>query len=183
MLFDFIFRQLRPLIFSGDAETAHERMLTIVESISKLPGLIPLLRRQFMEEHSVLRTQLFGRSLQNPIGLAAGFDKDGRIHPALFALGFGFVEIGTVTPYPQAGNPRPRLFRLPEDEALINRLGFNNHGASEMAELLVSTLKRLIHKDTDIIVRNSNFTANIASGMLGINIGKNKDTLLEKASR
>ena len=144
MLFDFIFRQLRPLIFSGDAETAHERMLTIVESISKFPGLIPLLRRQFMEEHSVLRTQLFGRSLQNPIGLAAGFDKDGRIHPALFALGFGFVEIGTVTPYPQAGNPRPRLFRLPEDEALINRLGFNNHGASEMAELLVSTLKKLI---------------------------------------
>ncbi len=182
MLFDFIFRQLRPLIFSGDAETAHERMLTIVESISKFPGLIPLLRRQFMEEHSVLRTQLFGRSLQNPIGLAAGFDKDGRIHPALFALGFGFVEIGTVTPYPQAGNPRPRLFRLPEDEALINRLGFNNHGASEMAELLVSTLKRFIPKDTDIIELNSNLTANIASGMLGINIGKNKDTLLEKAS-
>jgi dihydroorotate dehydrogenase len=182
MLFDFIFRQLRPLIFSGDAETAHERMLTIVESISKFPGLIPLLRRQFMEEHSVLRTQLFGRSLQNPIGLAAGFDKDGRIHPALFALGFGFVEIGTVTPYPQAGNPRPRLFRLPEDEALINRLGFNNHGASEMAELLASTLKRFIPKDTDIFELNSNLTANIASGMLGINIGKNKDTLLEKAS-
>jgi dihydroorotate dehydrogenase len=182
MLFDFIFRQLRPLIFSGDAETAHERMLTIVESISKIPGLIPLLRRQFMEEHSVLRTQLFGRSLQNPIGLAAGFDKDGRIHPALFALGFGFVEIGTVTPYPQAGNPRPRLFRLPEDEALINRLGFNNHGASEMAELLASTLKRFIPKDTDIFELNSNLTANIASGMLGINIGKNKDTLLEKAS-
>jgi dihydroorotate dehydrogenase len=182
MLFDFIFRQLRPLIFSGDAETAHERMLTIVESISKIPGLIPLLRRQFMEEHSVLRTQLFGRSLQNPIGLAAGFDKDGRIHPALFALGFGFVEIGTVTPYPQTGNPLPRLFRLPEDEALINRLGFNNRGASEMAELLVSTLKRLIPKDTDIIKRNSGFTSNIASGILGINIGKNKDTLLEKAS-
>ena len=182
MLFDFIFRQLRPLIFSGDAETAHERMLTIVESISKIPGLIPFLRRQFLEEHSVLRTQLFGRSLQNPIGLAAGFDKDGRIHPALFALGFGFVEIGTVTPYPQAGNPRPRLFRLPEDEGLINRLGFNNHGASEMAELIVSTLKRLMQEDIDIIEQKSNFTANIASGMLGINIGKNKDTLLEKAS-
>ncbi|MBT5834300.1 MAG: quinone-dependent dihydroorotate dehydrogenase, partial [Deltaproteobacteria bacterium] len=100
MIFDFIFRQLRPLIFSGDAETAHERMLTIVESISKIPGLIPFLQWQFLEEHSVLRTQLFGRSLQNPIALAAGFDKDGRIYPALFALGFGFVEIGTVTPYP-----------------------------------------------------------------------------------
>ncbi|MCK5900806.1 dihydroorotate dehydrogenase (quinone), partial [bacterium] len=182
MLFDFIFRQLRPLIFSGDAETAHERMLTIVESISKIPGLIPFLRRQFLEEHSVLRTQLFGRSLQNPIGLAAGFDKDGRIHPALFALGFGFVEIGTVTPYPQSGNPRPRLFRLPEDETLINRLGFNNLGAQEMAELLVSAPKKIMPEDSDIIDRKSDFPANIAYGMLGINIGKNKDTILEKST-
>ena len=182
MLFDFIFRQLRPLIFSGDAETAHERMLTIVESISKIPGLIPFLRRQFLEEHSVLRIQLFGRSLQNPIGLAAGFDKDGRIHPALFALGFGFVEIGTVTPYPQSGNPRPRLFRLPEDETLINRLGFNNLGAQEMAELLVSAPKKIMPEDSDIIDRKSYFPANIAYGMLGINIGRNKDTILEKAT-
>lgn len=182
MLFDFIFRQLRPLIFSGDAETAHERMLTIVESISKIPGLTPLLRRQFMEEHSVLRTQLFGRSLQNPIGLAAGFDKDGRIHPALFALGFGFVEIGTVTPYPQCGNPRPRLFRLPEDETLINRLGFNNLGAQEMAELLVSAQKKIMPEDSNIIDLKSDFPANIAYGMLGINIGKNEDTILEKAT-
>jgi len=182
MLFDFIFRQLRPLIFSGDAETAHERMLTIVESISKIPGLIPFLRRQFLEEHSVLRTQLFGRSLQNPIGLAAGFDKGGRIHPALFALGFGFVEIGTVTPYPQSGNPRPRLFRLPEDETLINRLGFNNLGAQEMAELLVPAPKKIMPEDSDIIDRKSDFPANNAYGMLGINIGKNKDTMLEKAT-
>ena len=93
------------------------------------PGLVPFLGRQFREEYPVLHTQLFGRSLQNPIGLAAGFDKDGRIYPALFALGFGFVEIGTVTPNPQSGNPRPRLFRLTEDSALINRLGFNNQGA------------------------------------------------------
>ncbi|MBT5088095.1 MAG: quinone-dependent dihydroorotate dehydrogenase [Deltaproteobacteria bacterium] len=182
MLFDFIFRHLRPLIFSGDAETAHERMLTIVESISKIPGLIPFLQRQFLEEHSVLRTQLFGRSLQNPIGLAAGFDKDGRIYPALFALGFGFVEIGTVTPYPQSGNPRPRLFRLPEDETLINRLGFNNFGAHEMAELLVSAPKKIMQEDSDIIELKNDYSANIAYGMLGINIGKNKDTILENAN-
>ena len=123
---DFVFRQLRPLFFSGDAETAHERMLSSVEMVSKIPGVIPFLSRQFREDLPVLHTKLFGKTVNNPIGLAAGFDKDGRIYPALFALGFGFVEIGTVTPLPQAGNPKPRIFRLLEDQALVNRLGFNN---------------------------------------------------------
>ena len=182
MLFDFIFRQLRPLLFSINPETSHEMMLEIVSSISKIPGLIPFLGRQFGEEYPVLQTQLFGVSLQNSIGLAAGFDKDGRIHPALFAIGFGIVEIGTVTPNPQSGNSRPRLFRLTEDGALINRLGFNNHGAQEMAKLLVSVPNPIMPKCFDISDSNSGFPAKVSSGMLGINIGKNKDTLLEKAS-
>ena len=129
---DFVFRQLQPLLFSGDAETAHERMLSSVEMVSKIPGVIPFLRWQFRKESPVLHTKLFGKTVNNPIGLAAGFDKDGRIYPALFALGFGFVEIGTVTPLPQAGNLKPRIFRLLEDQALVNRLGFNNQGILKM---------------------------------------------------
>ena len=109
---DFVFRQLRPIFFSGDPETAHERMLSSVEMVSKIPGVIPFLRRQSREDLPVLNTKLFGKTVNNPIGLAAGFDKDGRIYPSLFALGFGFVEIGTVTPLPQTGNPKPRIFRL-----------------------------------------------------------------------
>ena len=182
MLFDFIFRQLRPLFFSANPETAHERMLTIVSGISKIPGLLRFLGRQFRKEYPVLQTEIFGTSLQNSIGLAAGFDKDGRIHPALFAIGFGIVEIGTVTPNPQFGNPQPRLFRLNEDEALINRLGFNNNGAQEMAKSLVSVSNQIMLNNFDISASNSDFPTKVSSGMLGINIGKNKDTTLEKAT-
>ena len=180
--FDFIFRQLRPLLFAGDAETAHKLMLSSIERISRIPGILSFLRWQFREESTVLRNSLFGKVLQNPVGLAAGFDKDGRIHPALFALGFGFVEIGTVTPLPQSGNPQPRLFRLLEDHALINRMGFNNHGAWEMAERLVSGTKINKHEEANFFGDSSDYPANIASGMLGINIGKNKDTPLNEAA-
>ena len=138
---DFVFRQLQPLFFSCDAETAHERMLSSVEMVSKIPGVIQFLSRQFREDLPVLHTKLFGKTVNNPIGLAAGFDKDGRIYPALFALGFGFVEIGTVTPLPQAGNPKPRIFRLLEDQALVNRLGFNSHGIKKLAAKLDSRTK------------------------------------------
>ena len=182
MLFDLIFRQLRPLFFAGNPETAHERMLSVDSGISKIPGLLTFLGSQFREEYPVLQTQLFGITLQNSVGLAAGFDKDGRIHPALFAIGFGFVEIGTVTPNPQSGNPRPRLFRLTEDDALINRLGFNNRGAQKMAELLVSAPNTIIPENSDIFDSNSDFSAKVSSRMLGINIGKNKDTILEKSA-
>ena len=179
---NYLYRQLRPLLFAGDAEKVHERMLTSVEFISKIPGFLPLLRSLFLEENPLLRTQLFDKTLNNPIGLAAGFDKDGRIHPALFALGFGFVEIGTVTPRPQEGNPRPRLFRLREDHAVINRMGFNNQGAWKMAERLVANTLKIKSADADIFELSEDYPANIASGMLGINIGKNKDTSLEKAT-
>ena len=180
--FNYFYRQLRPFLFASDAEKVHERMLSIVESISKIPGFLPFLRWQFREENPILRTKLFSRILKNPIGLAAGFDKDGRIHPALFALGFGFVEIGTVTPRPQSGNPRPRLFRLLKDHALINRLGFNNQGAWKMAERLVAITLKIKLEDTEYFDQSGDYPANIASGMLGINIGKNKDTALENAT-
>jgi len=180
--FNYFYRQLRPFLFASDAEKVHERMLSIVESISKIPGFLPFLRWQFREENPVLRTKLLGRTLENPVGLAAGFDKDGRIHPALFALGFGFVEVGTVTPQPQSGNPRPRLFRLLKDHALINRLGFNNQGAWKMAERLVAITLKIKLEDTEYFDQSGDYPANIASGMLGINIGKNKDTALENAT-
>ena len=105
-LVDFVFHKLRPIFFSSDAENAHEMMLSSVEMISKFPGVIPFLRWQFREESPVLNTNLFGIKVNNPIGLAAGFDKDGRIYPSLFALGFGFVEIGTVTPKKQCSHDR-----------------------------------------------------------------------------
>ena len=180
--FNYFYRQLRPFLFASDAEKVHERMLSIVESISKIPGFLPFLRWQFREENPILRTKLFSRILKNPIGLAAGFDKDGRIHPALFALGFGFVEIGTVTPRPQSGNPRPRLFRLLKDHAVINRMGFNNQGAWKMAERLVAGTLKIKPEDADFLDQSGDYPANIASGMLGINIGKNKNTDLEKAT-
>ena len=177
-----LYRQLRPFLFAGDAEKVHERMLSSVEFISKIPGFLPLLRKVFVEENPLLHTQLFDNAIDNPIGLAAGFDKDGRIHPALFALGFGFVEIGTVTPHPQKGNPRPRLFRLPEDQAVINRMGFNNQGAWKMAERLVAKTLKIKSADADLFEVSGDYPANISSGMLGINIGKNKDTTLENAT-
>jgi len=177
-----LYRQLRPFLFAGDAEKVHERMLSSVEFISKFPGFLPLLRKVYVEDNPLLHTQLFDNVIDNPIGLAAGFDKDGRIHPALFALGFGFVEIGTVTPHPQKGNPRPRLFRLPEDQAVINRMGFNNQGAWKMAERLVAKTLKIKSADADLFEVSGDYPANISSGMLGINIGKNKDTTLENAT-
>jgi len=177
-----LYRQLRPFLFAGDAEKVHERMLSSVEFISKIPGFLPLLRKVYVEDNPLLHTQLFDNVIDNPIGLAAGFDKDGRIHPALFALGFGFVEIGTVTPHPQKGNPRPRLFRLPEDQAVINRMGFNNQGAWKMAERLVAKTLKIKSADADLFEVSGDYPANISSGMLGINIGKNKDTTLENAT-
>tara|TARA_B100000408_G_scaffold75332_1_gene57580 strand:- start:1859 stop:3022 length:1164 start_codon:yes stop_codon:yes gene_type:complete len=178
---DFVFRQLRPLLFSGDAETAHERMLSSVEMVSKIPGVIPFLRWQFRKESPVLHTKLFGKTVNNPIGLAAGFDKDGRIYPALFALGFGFVEIGTVTPLPQAGNLKPRIFRLLEDQALVNRLGFNNQGVQKLLEKFDLGTKKISTEEADMINQSSEQHEKFSSGMLGINIGKNGDTSLEKA--
>ncbi|MBO9717701.1 MAG: quinone-dependent dihydroorotate dehydrogenase [Pseudoxanthomonas sp.] len=147
----------RPFLFCLDAERAHGiglRSLDLAFRTGSL-GLLASPRKP-------LPTKLLGLSFPNPVGLAAGLDKNGEHIDALLGLGFGFIEIGTVTPRPQSGNPKPRMFRLPGDEALINRLGFNNGGV-------------------DALVRNVE-RAQRKGGLLGINIGKNKDTPNEDAA-
>src|SRR4249919_1076743 len=146
----------RPFLFGLDAETAHGLGLSAMEAAYR-SGLNPLLARK----PEPLPTKAFGLTFPNPVGLAAGLDKNGAHIDALMALGFGFIEIGTTTPRPQAGNPRPRMFRLPSQRAIINRLGFNNEGV----DALVANVSR----------------ARRRGGLLGINIGKNKDTPNESA--
>ena len=144
-----MFSKLRPLIFKVDPEKAHTLAIKSLKF-----NLIPNVFDE-NKNHSIFQTKIFNKVLDNPIGMAAGFDKNAEVYNALFKLGFGFVEVGTITPLKQYGNPKPRVFRLVEDEALINRLGFNNHGA----EIVKDRIKR-----------------NKKLGLLGINIGPNKDT-------
>lgn len=146
----------RPFLFSLDAERAHGLGLSALD-LAYRTGTTPLLAARI----APMPNTVFGLTFPNPVGLAAGLDKNGEHIDALFALGFGFVEIGTITPRPQAGNPQPRLFRLPEHNAIINRMGFNNAGV-------------------DALVRNVERARN-RRGLLGINIGKNKDTPNEQA--
>ena len=144
-----MFSKLRPLIFKVDPEKAHSLAIKSLKF-----NLIPNVFDENKND-SIFQTKIFNKVLDNPIGMAAGFDKNAEVYNALFKLGFGFVEVGTITPLKQYGNPKPRVFRLVEDEALINRLGFNNHGA----EIVKDRIKR-----------------NKKLGLLGINIGPNKDT-------
>ncbi len=153
---------VRPVLFQLDSETAHNLAIRSLQSASSL-GVAQSLLRRFTPTESP-RT-LFGLRFKNPIGLAAGFDKNGVALPALAAMGFGFVEIGTVTGRPQSGNPRPRIFRYPERRALVNRLGFNNDGA----DLVANRLRKL---------RESGRWPEIP---VGINIGKSKDVSLDQA--
>ncbi|MCB1956740.1 MAG: quinone-dependent dihydroorotate dehydrogenase [Rhodocyclaceae bacterium] len=144
---------IRPLLFSCDAETAHE---FAIGSLRLAGGLLPAA--------SPLRgtpTTVMGLSFPNRVGLAAGLDKNGEAIDGLAQMGFGFIEIGTITPRPQPGNPRPRMFRLPEVQGIINRMGFNNHGV----DALLANVRRAKFK-----------------GVLGINIGKNFDTPIERAT-
>lgn len=147
---------LRPLLFSFAPETAHALALAGLSAF-------PVLARWFSSTVPENPRDRLGLHFPNPVGLAAGWDKDGRAIEALALLGFGFVEVGTVTPRPQPGNPPPRLFRLPEQRALINRMGFNNEGV----EALARRLERLRRRPP----------------VLGINIGRNKDTPNEEADR
>ena len=144
-----MFSKIRSFIFKVDPEKAH----TLAIKSLKL-NLIPSVFDENKND-PIFQTTIFEKNLDNPIGMAAGFDKNAEIYNALFKLGFGFVEVGTITPLKQYGNPKPRVFRLVEDEALINRLGFNNHGA----EIVKDRIKR-----------------NKKLGLLGINIGPNKDS-------
>ncbi len=148
----------RPFLFGLDPERAHALGLSALETAYR-SGMNPLLARK----PQPFPTRVFGLQFPNPVGLAAGLDKNGAHVDALLALGFGFVEVGTVTPKPQSGNPKPRMFRLPKYRAIINRLGFNNAGV----DALVANVSRARRKD----------------GLLGINIGKNKDTPNESAAR
>ena len=127
-----MFSKLRPLLFKVDPEKAHTLAIKSLKF-----NLIPNVFDEHKNE-SIFQTKIFGKDLDNPIGMAAGFDKNAEVYNALFKLGFGFVEVGTITPLKQYGNPKPRVFRLVEDEALINRLGFNNHGA----EIVKDRIKR-----------------------------------------
>jgi len=146
---------IRPAMFRLDAETAHELGMFALRM-----GLAPGGADRSSTEDRSLEIERFGLRFANPVGMAAGFDKNGVVVDQLAGLGFGFVEVGTVTLTPQKGNPKPRLFRLPEDKALINRLGFNNEGASAVAERLRGIKRRCI---------------------VGVNIGKNKDVPNEAA--
>ena len=167
---------MRPIIFLGDPEKMHSKMLSAVELLSHYPVFYKFLDSQFNEDFNILHTNLFENFINNPVGLAAGFDKDGRIFNALFGIGFGFVEIGTVTPKPQFGNMKPRLFRLVKEQALINTLGFNNNGALEMSKNLKNLKNRIKPR------MNFQSTWHFSNVLLGINIGKNKDTPIDKAS-
>jgi dihydroorotate dehydrogenase len=151
---------IKKILFLLSAEKAHHFAMRACGVIISLPGGKAFLRACFCYRHPALKRTLFGITFPNPVGLAAGFDKDARYVDILACLGFGFVEIGTVTPLPQPGNDRPRLFRLPADGALINRMGFNNQGAAAAAGRLGRRKSRVI---------------------VGGNIGKNKTTPNEKA--
>ena len=144
-----MFSNLRSLIFKLDPETAHSLAIKSLK-FNFVPNIL-----DEDKNNPLFKTELFNKSLDNPIGMAAGFDKNAEVYNSLFKLGFGFVEVGTVTPLKQYGNPKPRVFRLVEDEALINRLGFNNLGAKN----IVNRIK-----------------LNNPIGLLGINIGPNKDS-------
>ena len=141
-----LYRLIRPLAFALDAETAHRATIAVL-------GLLP--QRALPRFASSLAIKVAGLAFPSPVGLAAGFDKDGAVPDAMLGLGFGFVEVGTLTPRPQDGNPRPRLFRLVEDQAVINRMGFNNRGQGEALERLGRRTRR---------------------GIVGVNIGANKDS-------
>jgi dihydroorotate dehydrogenase len=147
---------LRPILFLIDPEKVHYIVFTLL----RIPGLKILTRLLFRYDNASLSKEVFGLKFRNPVGLAAGFDKDAKLIHELAELGFGFIEIGTLTPRPQSGNPKPRLFRIPDDEGLINRMGFNNEG-------VLNAVERLKKRNSDIII--------------GGNIGKNKDTPNDKA--
>ncbi len=129
---------VRPLAFRLPPETAHEWGKRSLRVAAGTRASRAALRYRYRYDHPALRIERFGTSFRNPVGVAAGFDKNAEVTHGLAALGFGFVEIGTVTPYPQAGNDRPRLFRLPRDDAMINRMGFNGHGMERVKERLES---------------------------------------------
>ncbi len=150
---------LRPIFFLFDPEKIHDLSFQLIRLIHAI-GLGPMIRRLYCVNHPNLKREIFGLNFPNPVGLAAGFDKNALAYQELSNFGFGFIEIGTVTPKPQEGNPKKRLFRLPDDEGVINRMGFNNKGVDQSA---------------------INLSNNNGRVLIGGNIGKNKITPNEQA--
>lgn len=157
-----MFNLLRPLLFSLDEELTHDLSITAIGCFGRAPGLI---RPASGSGRAGRGIELMGLKFPNRVGLAAGLDKDAEAVEGLARLGFGFVEVGTVTPRPQSGNPKPRLFRLPEHQAIINRMGFNNAGVAAMVRRLEGVRRRDRLRGT----------------LVGVNVGKNKDTPLAAA--
>lgn len=153
---------IRPVLFLFDPERIHYLIINVLSLLFKIPGIKAAVEKCFTISDHKLEKEVFGIRFPNPVGLAAGFDKDAKMLDELAAFGFGFIEIGTLTPKPQQGNPTPRLFRLPKDKALINRMGFNNAG-------VIDAVDRLKNRKSGMII--------------GGNISKNNDTPIQYAYR
>ncbi|MBF0596624.1 quinone-dependent dihydroorotate dehydrogenase [Faecalibacter rhinopitheci] len=158
-----MYKHVKNILFQLQPEDAHHFVTRQLKNYANFPGIDKLLQKKYSINHPSLEREVFGIKFKNPVGLAAGFDKNGEYIQELSRFGFGFIEIGTVTPKPQPGNELPRMFRLVEDEAIINRMGFNNKGA----EYAVKQIRKLQHRERYII---------------GGNIGKNKNTPNEDAT-
>lgn len=152
---------LKKLLFRIDAEAAHHLTISALKALQEIPRLHNQMQHLFLVNDARLQSTCLGMIFRNPVGLAAGFDKHAEVYPVLANLGFGFIEVGTLTPKPQNGNPRPRLFRLSVDQAVINRMGFNNKGAKAAKQSLIKLPRPVIP--------------------IGINLGKNKTTPNEEA--
>src|SRR5690606_4933189 len=150
---------IRPILFKFDPEKVHYFTFSVLRIANKIPFVSSIIRSCYLVNDKRLEREVFGLKFKNPVGLAAGFDKDAKLYQELSNLGFGFIEIGTLTPKPQEGNPKKRLFRLKEDRAIINRMGFNNGGVVDAVPRLKENKRVLI----------------------GGNIGKNKTTPNQQA--
>src|SRR6266487_4969915 len=178
-----MYRYLRPLIFRLQPETAHDLTLQLVRLAGNIRFSKWILTQLYKPPSKPV--QAFGLTFKNPVGLAAGYDKDALAIKGISALGFGHIEVGTVTPRPQPGNPRPRIFRLPEDEAVINRMGFPSRGSEFVQKQLNPSLRESIIERYIGFVIPSRIRApkiiNKGNVILGINLGKNKGTPNEEA--
>jgi dihydroorotate dehydrogenase len=152
---------IRPLLFLLSPETIHHLLISFLRLVFKIPGILPLVKRCYRVKQKSLETEFLGMHFRNPVGLAAGFDKNACVYKEFHAFGFSFIEVGTVTPLGQSGNEKPRSFRIKKDRGLINRMGFNNHGAKAAAAKLARNRPKGL--------------------ILGGNIGKNTLTPNEKA--
>ncbi len=157
---------VRPILFRYDPEKVHYFTFSMIRTLCKVPGISSIFRGIYQVNNPKLEKKVFGLTFKNPVGLAAGFDKDAKLYNELSHFGFGFIEIGTITPKPQEGNPKKRLFRLKEDSGIINRMGFNNGGVEEAVERL----------------KNPSSALKKAGVLIGGNIGKNKVTPNENAT-